>query len=38
LAALALDTSQHDYSITFPKGGLPPVNAFWAVTMYDSKT
>ena len=25
----------HDYTITFPKGQLPPVNGFWSVTMYD---
>ena len=33
-----LDGSQHDYTITFPKGQFPPVNAFWSVTMYDGKT
>lgn len=25
----------HNYTITFPKGQLPPVNGFWSVTMYD---
>ncbi len=33
-----LDGSNHRYTITFPKDGLPPVKAFWSVTMYDGKT
>ena len=34
----SLDGSKSKYTITFPTGQMPPVNAFWSVTMYDAKT
>ncbi|MFC7478007.1 DUF1254 domain-containing protein [Dankookia sp. GCM10030260] len=37
-AGQRLDGSRSNYTLTFPPGRLPPVDAFWSVTMYDART
>lgn len=33
-----LDCSKHEYTLSFERGQLPPVNAFWSVSMYQAKS
>ena len=37
LSGNTLDGAKGDYTMTFAKGQLPPVDAFWSTTMYDQK-
>ena len=37
LSGNTLDGSKGNYTMTFTKGQLPPVDAFWSTTMYDQK-
>ncbi len=32
------DAAKNDYTLTFQKDELPPVSAFWSLSMYDGKT
>ncbi|THD66458.1 DUF1254 domain-containing protein [Robertkochia marina] len=32
------NAKEHNYTLTFHKDSMPPVNAFWSLSMYDGKT
>ena len=37
-AGVPYDASKYNYTLTFPKDELPPVNAFWSFSIYDGIT
>lgn len=32
------NAAEHNYTLTFHKDSMPPVNVFWSLSMYDGKT